>query len=194
MQAANKSWREQWKCSSLRSQGPQVRQTYIAKGRLIAGEIEYKSQFSPWINNWRLVFKMKCRCLQIWQVNNWTETRQIFVLFSSPPSSVKDRTKDLNFRRIPQSFCICFVKVGYPRLSHNEWVWFFSVCTPFSTNTQNSFIKDLARIFSFSSSPSAGAKKASELRLSVDVKTSPRVILEGSKTKRLIASPGWKTG
>lgn len=67
MLGATKSWREKLKCSFFHSQGYQLRQTCAARGRLIAVEIEFESRFSPWIRNSRLVFKMMCRCFQIWQ-------------------------------------------------------------------------------------------------------------------------------
>lgn len=38
-----------------------------ANRRLIAGKIECESRFPPWIKNSRLLFKIVCRCFQIWQ-------------------------------------------------------------------------------------------------------------------------------
>ena len=77
MPAATKSWREKLKCYFLHSRSPRLRQTQPARGRLIAGEIEFESQFLLWIRHSRLVFKMMCRCFQIWQEKGWKETRHI---------------------------------------------------------------------------------------------------------------------
>lgn len=56
-----------WNVASFNAKASRLRQTSPANGRLIAGEIEYESRFPPWIRNSRLVFKMVCRCFQIWQ-------------------------------------------------------------------------------------------------------------------------------
>lgn len=46
-----------WNVTFFIAVAPSFRQTYPARGRLIAGEIEFESQFSPWIRHSRLVFK-----------------------------------------------------------------------------------------------------------------------------------------
>lgn len=56
-----------WNVPSFNAKAFSLPQTSPANGRLIAGEIEYESQFSLWIRNSRLLFKIVCRCFQIWQ-------------------------------------------------------------------------------------------------------------------------------
>lgn len=163
---ATKSWKEKLKCSFFHSQGSQFRQTYPARGRLIAGEIEFENQFPPWIRNSRLVFKMMCRCSQIWQEKVWTDTRYFFVLFHSP-SSVKHPAEDLNFWCLVPLFSKCqftdkvslFAAVRVQRSLNESYFW----CVSINKYTQTAFILHSAHVHSFSFCPSMWAKQVSGL-------------------------------
>lgn len=85
MPGATHSWRE--KIEMLPHSMPKLPvfdRLPPANGRLIAGEIEYESRFPPWIRNSRLLFKMACRCFQIWQEKGLDGAQPNFCAAPSP--------------------------------------------------------------------------------------------------------------
>lgn len=195
MLGATKSWREKLKCSFFHSQGSQFRQTYPARGRLIAGEIEFENQFPPWIRNSRLVFKMMCRCSQIWQEKVWTDTRYFFVLFRSP-SSVKHPAEDLNFWCVVPLFSKCqftdqvslFSAVRVQRSLNESYFWCVSI-----NKRKLLLFCTLLMFIPFPFVHRCEQNKWADFRMTVDVKSSPQGILKRSKPERLIAMLRWKT-
>lgn len=97
-----------WNVASFSAKASSLWQTSLANGRLIAGEIEYESQFPLWIRNSRLLFKMVCRCFQIWHEKGLDGAQPNFCAVPLL-STVKHLAEDLNFWWNPRSCDFCFI-------------------------------------------------------------------------------------
>lgn len=145
-----------------------------------------------------------CRCFQIWQEKVWTETRLIFVLFLLPQVwNISKKISILDeFHGLVPLFSKC-------RFTDKLWGILYAVRVKRSLNQKYSFAFSpniqnwhpfAFCLHTFVFLKSIDLNKTSQwtsecVQTTVGVvKTTPRGILNRSKTKRLIAMPRRKTG
>lgn len=89
-----------WNVTFSIANGSQLRETYPARGRLIAGEIEFESQFSTWMRYSRFVWKW---CVDVFYFGNRRPLEIKSLLFYFFLQRVWNLSKVFNHTWVPQT-------------------------------------------------------------------------------------------